>query len=500
MLPGRIKSSIESISSLKILGVKHYVLVDLFERYASIALIQRNDSQLRLIYNKRNPAFKLLELRELDLDYDNNLLKREIDRLIENYRIDKAVQVLIVNKYKYLDIRISRESLEDNDEASIDGLLRKQLPENLNENEFIINYKKISADESFENYIVTIIRKQEFEKYNDILTNDSFYLKFAVPFIYPFAFQADTQQKLTNLVDFHKQRITHFHAGKENKIFEDEYYPAEDSQIEIEKIFQSIEENSVNRSNNEPDQHNKIFINTRLELNQLLNSLMMNIRNSDSALTDYKYDRIYKHSLVYNFLFNDSIFNFRYSHYPSGSLMPDLEKTIITRIVIAAFGVLLFLLLLLNSLNLLADNSLSEIASMHDDRRKIELTIKNLADRNEQVKSDILSLKQVKYSSDKVSSLLKILSINSVDNSKLTDVQLVKSNSGKYQVKLNGESESKDEVVNLIRNLEKAGNFSDIELVWLDKKSVSAIRSKTNNSSYIFSISLIYNEDRKPQI
>lgn len=503
MVEQKFKSFLDSVSSLKLSGIKTYFIVDIIEKYAGIAILKNKDNPLRMIYTTSNPEYKIIEFRDFEFGEDTEALKREIDRLVDKHRIDNSALVLILNKYKQLNISLSKEALEDTSENSVEELIYKQLPGNINKDDFVLNYEKWSEDESSDNYIITITRKQEIEKYFDAFVSKSFYIRFAVPFIYPFSFQRDTSDKISHLVDFQKGRISSFHQGIDGKIFEDDHFldTAEDnSEIEIEQLYaekvaQVFEELDAN-SELKPEGSRKYYINTRLELNILLNQSIAKINPISGRTINYLYDRQYKHILTYNYLFRDNIFDYLISsHFPEIS-SPDTERKIVTRLVIAIFGLLFCSLILLNSMNLLADDSLSGIAAQNESRVSIEKEIKNISGKNELLKSDIGSLKQIKYQNKSISRLLKTLSLNSIDNLALTDIQLTTNSSGLYSVNVHGESDTKDAVIDFIRNLEGTSEFTGIELIRIDKKNTTNARKSAISDPYVFSINLIYYENK----
>lgn len=495
-MQNRVKSFFESVSSIKLAGINYFVIIDLYEDFAGIALIKDNDTPLRLFYKTKLPRFKYIEFREIKFDGEVIYLKREIDRLLENNRINNAALIFIINRYKYFEVKISRESLEDS-EVQVYDLLKKQLPENITEDDFILNYQKISGDDSFDTYLATVTRKQEMEPYIHLLNNPAIKFNFAVPFIFAFAFQPENSFKINDLVEFNKERIKYFYIEKSSKCSEEEYYLNSESQSESEEALLHINENILTRNNEDANKHHDIYVNTRLEYSQLFNSVFTNVNKAGSFSVSYKSDRVFKHNLTYNFLYMDLILDFLYPGANAPIIQQELEKKITTRLSLACFGILLGLLLLINGLNLLTDNMLEEISYLQDDRRSLETQINDIREKNNQIKNDWRSLKQIKYDGDGVSQILKLLSATSVNNLVLTDIALTKNGADGYSVKINGESGSRDEVISLIRNLELVESLSGIELVWLDKKTTSQLRSAYSNSLYNFSININYNENKK---
>jgi hypothetical protein len=129
-------------------------------------------------------------------------------------------------------------------------------------------------------------------------------------------------------------------------------------------------------------------------------------------------------------------------------------------------------------------------------KKDLELQVKEVSERTEQLKSDIQSLNKIKYKSEKVSGLLKIISTASIQNLLLTDLILKRNNANKYEVKLSGESYSKDEVITYIKNLESNPELSNIELIWMDKKKEGAYQVQESIFDFQFSINMIYNENK----
>jgi hypothetical protein len=499
MLSEKLKSYIDSLSSIRFLGLKGFVVIGVYEHFASIVLFRSSINPLKILAIPKPSQCKIIAQRECVIFEDNYFeLNREIKILADNHNLKNAVLVLLLNKYKHFNISLQKEMNDNDEESSIDDLIRKQLPANLNNNEFILHYEKISEDESLDNYLVTITRKQDIEKYLDIINNDAFQMKFALPSIFTIAKQKSIDDKVDTLIDFQKEKLVHYQLSNEGKISEDEYFFEPDNDYEkivTEKLEQII--GNINpKAEEEIEKPIKLFIHTKLELMPVLSNAMLQLNSGREIGIAYDFGQTIKHQLAYKSLFNDTVFNFNLGKYFPPKQVFDIDRAITTRFVIASFSILLFMLVVLNSLNWIINNSLSDISMQNQYKKDLELQVKEVSERTEQLKSDIQSLNKIKYKSEKVSGLLKIISTASIQNLLLTDLILKRNNANKYEVKLSGESYSKDEVITYIKNLESNPELSNIELIWMDKKKEGAYQVQESIFDFQFSINMIYNENK----
>ena len=79
----------------------------------------------------------------------------------------------------------------------------------------------------------------------------------------------------------------------------------------------------------------------------------------------------------------------------------------------------------------------------------------------------------------------------------LTDLRLIKTESNIIDIKLNGESDSKDEVINFIKNLESNKNLHSIELVGMNKNNEILNDGLSPKYDYKFSISMKFDDNKK---
>ncbi|MDP2366157.1 MAG: hypothetical protein Q8M94_20590, partial [Ignavibacteria bacterium] len=221
----KLKIFIENISTLRSLGVKDFVIVDANENFANVVLLRASANPLKIFTISKPPNYKILSQRECKTTEDNIFeLNREIRILSEKHKLKNAVLLLLINKYKYFNISLQKEDSDADEEISIGDLIRKQLPSNLNNSEFILHFEKISEDETLNSYLVTITRKQDIEKYSNVIYNDAFQLKFALPSIFTIANQKPVKDKVHTLIDIQRERLIHYQSVNEIKITEDEYF------------------------------------------------------------------------------------------------------------------------------------------------------------------------------------------------------------------------------------------------------------------------------------
>ncbi|MBE0539122.1 MAG: PilN domain-containing protein [Ignavibacterium sp.] len=492
MLSNRIKSFTENLSSIRFLGIKDFLIVDIDEHSANIVLLRSKINPLKILNNSTAPDFNILSQRECEVDEDTFDLNREIKILIDNYSLKNVVLVLIINKYKHFNISLQKDARDNDEDTSVDDLIRKQLPPNLNNNDFILQYEKISEDESLENYLAAITRKQDVEKYLDVINNDLFQMKLVLPSIFTVA----NQNTLYTLIELQKAKLVHYQLTNEGKISEDEYFIESDYEDSVSEKLQQIIGNIESSDGGQADKSFKLFVHTRLELTPVLSKIMLQLNSEREIRIAYDFGQSIKHKLAYNSLFSDNVFNFNLEKHFQSKQSFDIERAITTRLVVTSFSILLLLLVFLNGLNWFTNNSLSDISLQNQNRQELELLAKQINEQNEQLKSDIKSVNKIKYKGEKVSGVLKILSTAAIDNLLLTDLKLKRNSSDKYEVKLSGESFSKDEVIKYIKNLESNPELSKIELIWMDKKRVDAYNVQESNKAFQFSINLIYDEDK----
>ena len=488
----KILTYIENISSIRFLGIKDFLIVDIEEYSANIVLLHSKFNPLKILNNSTAPDFNILSQRECEVDEDTFDLNREIKILIDKYSLKNAVLVLIINKYKHFNISLQKDARDSDEDTSVDDLIRKQLPSNLNNNDFILQYEKISEDELLENYLAAITRKQDIEKYLGIINNDVYQLKFVLPSIFIIA----NQNNLYTLIELQKEKLVHYQLTKEGKISEDEYFIESDYEDSVSARIHQIIGNIESSDGLNSDKSFKLFIHTRLELTPTLSKIMLQLNSEREIRIAYDFGQSIKQKLAYDSLFNDTVFNFNLEKHFQSKQSFDIERAITTRLVVASFSILLLLLVLLNGLNWFTNNSLSDISMQNQNRQKLELQAKQINEQNEQLKSDIKSVDRIKYKEEKVSGVLKILSTAAIDNLLLTDIKLKRNSSDKYEVKLSGESFSKDEVITYIKNLESNPELSKIELIWMDKKRAGAYKVQESNKDFQFSINLVYDENK----
>lgn len=493
----KIKSFAEEISSLRFLGIKYFVVIDINEDSANVGLIKISDTPLKSIYSRQIPAYKIISYRVCELNEDGHYLHRELRLLYENNIIKNAALILSINKYKYFTISLSKDR---DDEFSVEELVRKQLPANLTTKEFVLDFQIVSADDSVENYLVTITRRQDLEKYLEFIPKEFAQLTFIIPFIFSFASHNQGQGKNESFLDIHTERIIHYTTDRQQKIIETEYYLSQENHVSEEEIksqlldtIKTIIENQPGIISDDIESSQRFFIQTSLEYSMLTDKVMRQVNFEEENKVDYEISQNFKIEMIISSLFNDKVFNFDFSKHFKQDRQIDIERVITTKILIMSFSILLLSLLLMNGINLLTDNALSELAFQTQTNTELELNIKKTVEKNEQLKSDIISLNKFKNKNETTSNLLKILSECSLNEMNLTELKLNKKNSTNYDVKLSGESSTKERVINYIRNLEDNSKLTSVELILLDKKKPALGMKQTSGSSFIFSISLIYN-------
>lgn len=499
MLLKKIKLFIENISSIRLLWMNEFLIIDINDNYANIVFIKYTDNPFKIKFNLKNPKFKIVSQIETNV----NNLKSAIETIINQQNLKNASLILIINKFKFFNIALSKELIDENEDNSIEDLIKKHLPANLTNNEFILHYEKLREDESLEHYLVTIIRKIDIEKYFGIFNYDIFKLKFAIPFIYAISLQKNTNEKIYSLIDFKKESLIYYQLNKEENVLKDEYFidsefiNSDNDYINFskEKIIEIIR-NIKSTNEMEIEKTYKVFLYSIFKQNDILNKLFAKLKLNKEDGICYEYDNNIKHKLIYFFLFNDKILNFNIEKYFSKSGFYDIEKKITTRIIVTVSLILIVLLLLSYGLNLFSNNSVNEISLQNQNILKLEDEIKKTNEYTEKLKYDLKLLNQLRHNEKGISILLKIISFSSNENLFLTDLKIKKNNYEKYEVKLNGEAYSKDEVINYIKNLEAVSELSHIELIWFDKKSNTTFKSNETSNNFQFSIVCFYNGNK----
>lgn len=498
MLGNKLKTYLENLSEIKFLGIKDFVIIDLGETSASIVLIKASNNILNW-FKLRLPKNKVITHRECTL-YDNNIfeLDRELRIISENYKLKNAALLLILNKYKYFNISLTKESGESEEEISIEELLRKQLPSNLNSNEFILHFEKLSEDESFDNYLVTLTRKEDVEKYLNAIKSDAFILKLAMPSIFNLSNQKAGNKKNHSIIDFQNDKLVFTQLTSKGKIVENEYFidPADRDRNSITANIKEIINAYEFLESEEEEKNIKLNFHLKQELVPSLSEAMQSINLEKGQSLPFEHSQNLKHQLAYQKLYTDTSLNFNiYKNFPTNQKI-DIEKSITTRFVITVFSLVFFLLIILNGMNWIINNSLSDISLGKQNVKNLELQIKEATDKNDELKSDIKSLNKLKYKDEKVSDLMRIISSADIDNLLLNDLIIKKNNLNKYEIKLNGESYSKDEVIIYVKNLEGNTQLSNIELISLDRKSPPNNKSGRTEFDFQFSINMIYNDNK----
>ncbi len=496
----KLRSFINGISSLRFLGIKNYVIIDINEHHANVGLIKISDTSLKSIYSRQIPQYKIISSRFCELNEGGQYLQRELKLLYEHNKIKNSALVLSVNKYKYFTISLPKDRDE---EFSVEELIRKQLPANLITKEFIMDFLLISYEESVENYLVTITRRQDIEKYLELIPKELTQITFVIPFIFSFASQNIEHKKNESLIEIHNERIVYYSIDRQQKINEIEYYLNQENVVSEEETksqlvitIKTILENQVGFIRDDIESSSRFFIQTSLEHSMLADKVMRQVDIEEENKIDYKISQNFKIGMIVSSLFNDTVFNFDFSKHFKQDKQFDIERVITTKILIMSFSILLLSLLLLNGINMLTDNELSELAYQTQTNKELELNIKKTVEKNEQLKSDLISLNKFKNKNETTSSVLRILSECSLDEMNLTELKLNKNNSGNYDVKLSGESNSKEVVINYIRNLEGISKLNKVELILLDKKKPSFDKKQTSSYPFIFAVNLIYNANK----
>ena len=92
----KLKIFFENLSSIRFLGLKNFLIVDIGEHSANIVLLHSKFNPLRVLSNSTAPDFNILSQRECEIEEDTFDLNREIKILIDNYSLKNAVLVLII--------------------------------------------------------------------------------------------------------------------------------------------------------------------------------------------------------------------------------------------------------------------------------------------------------------------------------------------------------------------------------------------------------------------
>lgn len=499
MFVDKLKTYIEKLSTIKFLGVKDFLVVDIASTNATIVHFRSKPNPLKLFSKETEPKYCITSLRECTVNDESNFeVNREIRILAERYKLKNSVLVLLINKYKYFNLSISKENIENREDLSIEDLIRKQLPPNFNKSDFILHYEKTGDEENAENFFVTITRKQEIEKHIDIINNDAFQLTFAMPSAFMLNNKDAGKNKVTDLVEIGKERIIHYHLSKENRIIEDEHFFDTDYDFKDnirQRIIDFTSGPSLQGDNIDEIKTKFSFHSAKYILNEL-SGFLEEIKIKGGIENDYIISSDIKYILAYKKIFNDDIFAFETNSYIPVNKQFDTDKTIATRIVFGTFLILFFLLVVLNMVNLITDHSIDEISVKNENLNQLKFQVEQLAERNEQIKSDIKFLNSITFQGDKVSRLLKIISVSSVSNLVITDMNLKRKNNIALNVNIYGESGSKDEVVRFIKNLEAYKEFANIELISIDKKRTINNESVSNSYDFQFALKMVFNENK----
>jgi hypothetical protein len=240
MFAEKIKKYIEDLSTIKFLGYKDFIIVDVNEKSGQLVHIKTNNNPLNL-FNAKIPKHSILTQRKIEVPEGNLFeLNRELRIISDKNKLNNAVLVLVLNNYKSFNIALSKESKEDGDESSVSELIKIQLPQNLISSDFFIQYEKIADDENFDNYIVAVTRRQELQKFIEIINNDIFQLKFAIPSIFLLTNQSSKTEQITSLIELTPEKLVHYQITNDKKAFVDEYYNSSDSLSDIQSNIAQI--------------------------------------------------------------------------------------------------------------------------------------------------------------------------------------------------------------------------------------------------------------------
>lgn len=498
MFSEKIKKYIDDLSTIKFLGFKDFIIIDVNEMSVKLVHIKTNNNPLNIL-NAKIPKHNIISQRSVDVP-DGNLfeLNREIRIISDRNKLQNVVLVLVFNNYKSFNIALNKEGKEDGDESNVSELIKAHLPQNISSSDFIIQYEKISDDENFDNYVVTVTRSQELQKFNEIINNDIFQLKFAIPSIFLLTNEANKTEQIDSLIEVTLEKSVHYQITKDQKASVDEYYNKDDGLSDIQNNITQIITSLPSSFNENDEGHNSnIVFCADVECSVNIPQVISEYNNANNVNIHHSISNYAKHQLAYLKCLNDKILNLNIDDLLAEKQKFDIERHLTNRSVIGAFGLIMLLLLILNVSNLFIDNSISEISEQKEDKKTIELQVNQLDKKNNQLKADIRSLSNLKNGNQKISHILKIISESYIEQMSLTDLRLIKTESNNIDIKLNGESASKNEVINFIKNLESNKNLYSIELVGMNKNNEILNDGLSSKYDYKFSISMKFNDNKK---
>ncbi|QQS36976.1 MAG: hypothetical protein IPM56_03195 [Ignavibacteriales bacterium] len=498
----KFKSYFDGISTLWFLGIKNYVVIDIDDSLARISLFKLADGTLKSIYAKKIPAYKLISSRTCEVNEDGYEIRRQINLLKEQNSIKEFVLAVSINNYKYFNVSIRKDI--DEDELEIEDLIRKQLPENLNSDDFVLNFGIFSSDESIANYLVTISRREEFCQYLEFTGRSGARFTFLIPFHFSLIGSGFIQGDSSDFIDVQNNKISHYSIDANKVITKDEYlFNSENAPDRNEYDFQLLE--VIKKILERKEKTNKIsqrvpgnyLIESSLENSINVGRVLRNLTLEDGQKFNYQFEQNSKTNIVFESLFNDSVFNFEMSNYANQKKEIDVEKAISTRLLIWTFSFLLLSLLVMNILGMLTDNALSEQNSETQVVKEIETATQKMVEKNNELTYDLNSLINVKNKKSSLSDVLKIFSESSLPGLRLTEIKLNRNNSDGYEAIIIGEAFAKEEVIQYIKTLSGNSNLNKIELLWFDKKKSGFNKPIEPENPFRFSVSMSYRENKK---
>lgn len=493
----KVKKYFENLSTIKFLGYRDFLILDVNEKSGKLGYIKSSSNPLN-IFKTSIPNHKIIYQNEIEIKEENYFeINRELRILLDKNKLNNVVLLLILNNYKSFNISLNKDGKDENDDANVCDLIKLQLPQNITNNDFYIQYEKIGEDENVENYLVAVTRLQELQRFNEIFDNEIFQLKIAVPSIFLLTNQSEKTEPITSLIELYKEKIVHSKVTVDKKVIFDEYYNINEEASEIEenltKVLSELPNNSVD--NDESIQSNIVFCADR-QFSYTLSKTFSELDNSRLANLHYCINPDAKFQLTYLKCVDDKILNFSIDEILPVKKKFDLERNVTNRLVISAFGLILILLLILNISNMFIDNSISEISEQKEDRKTIEIQVEQLDKNNNQLKNDLRALGDLKNGNQGISKILKIISDSSIEQMALTDLKLIKNELNNINIKLNGESYSKNEVISFIKNLESNKSLHSIELVGMNKNTKDLNDASDSVFDYKFTISMKFNDNK----
>lgn len=493
----KVKKYFENLSTIKFLGYRDFIILDVNEKSGKLGYIKSSSNPLN-IFNTSIPNHKIIYQKEIEIKEENYFeINRELRILLDKNKLNSAVLLIILNNYKSFNIILSKDGKEDSEEIDVLDLIKLQLPQNLISGDFFIQYEKTGEDENLENYLVSVTRIQELQRLTEIFDNEIFQLKIAVPSIYLLTNQSEKSEPITSLIELNQEIIVHSRVTADKKVFTDEYYNINGDASEIEEnLKQILSELPINSIENEEGFKNNIVFCTDRQYSYTVSKTFSEFDNSRSANLSYSIDPDAKFQLAYQKGVDDKILNFSIDENLPVKKKFDLERNVTNRLVISAFGLILILLLILNISNMFIDNSISEISEQKEDRKTIEIQVDQLDKNNNQLKADLHSLGNLKDGNQRISKILKIISDSSIEQMALTDLKLIKNELNNINIKLNGESYSKNEVISFIKNLESNKSLQSIELIGMNKNNEVLSDDSESIFAYKFTISMKFNDNK----